>query len=111
MLTDTRPLAAQARTPFNFDEGVERYLDYLRSVGYSPSTLRKRRKMIGAFAQWARSSNLAMDLVKDSDIGAFASCLDFLCQIQGGVYSICIATPVQIFSRTRLDRGASHAAN
>jgi site-specific recombinase XerD len=80
MLTDTGPLAAQTRTPFKFDEGVERYLDYLRLVGYSPSTLRKKRKVIGAFAQWARSRNLAMGLVKDSDIGAFVSCLDCPCQ-------------------------------
>jgi hypothetical protein len=57
MLTDTGPLAAQTRTPFKFDEGVERYLDYLRSVGYSPSTLRKKRRVIGAFAQSSRHTS------------------------------------------------------
>lgn len=75
MSTDTRSAVAQAQTACMFDVHVERYFNYLRSVDYSRFTLRKKRWVIAAFAQWVRSEKLATDVLDDSDIDAFVSYL------------------------------------
>lgn len=75
MSVDTHSPAAGAPTAYTFDEFVERYLNYLRSVDYAPSTLRKKRQVIAAFAQWIRSEKPVMTVLKDQDIEAFSSCL------------------------------------
>jgi len=76
MSTDTRPAITQAQTACMFDIHVECYLNYLRSVEYSQSTLRKKRWVITAFAQWLRFEKLATDVVDERDIDAFVPCLD-----------------------------------
>ncbi|MFL9921821.1 hypothetical protein PQR75_42210 [Paraburkholderia fungorum] len=73
MSVDTHPPAAGVPTAHTFDEFVERYLNYLRSVDYAPSTLRKKRRVIAAFAQWIRSEKPVMTVLKDQDIEVFSS--------------------------------------
>lgn len=53
------------------DFHVEAFLGYLRTAGYAERTLRKKRSIMAAFAQWTRRERIALDQLSDSDIAAF----------------------------------------
>jgi site-specific recombinase XerD len=56
------------------DPHLESYLDHLRSVEYSESSLRKKRPVIIAFARWARSHKIAEAVLSERHIEVFVTC-------------------------------------
>jgi site-specific recombinase XerD len=55
------------------DDHIEPFLKHLRSAGYAERTLRKKRTVARAFAQWTRRKQIAVDDLNDDHIAAFAA--------------------------------------
>jgi site-specific recombinase XerD len=55
------------------DDHIEPFLKHLRSAGYAERTLRKKRTVARAFAQWTRQKQIAVDDLNDDHIAAFAA--------------------------------------
>lgn len=54
-----------------FDLHMEGFLGHLRAAGYVERTLRKKRSIVTAFAQWSRREQISLDHLGDADIAAF----------------------------------------
>ena len=53
------------------DSHVEAFLVHLRTAGYAERTLRKKRSIVTAFAQWTRRERIALDCLGDCEVAAF----------------------------------------
>jgi site-specific recombinase XerD len=53
------------------DSPVEAFLSHLRTAGYAERTLRKKRSIVTAFAQWTRRERIALDCLGDCEVAAF----------------------------------------
>jgi site-specific recombinase XerD len=61
-------------TPATLLEGhIELFLKQLRSAGYAETTLRKKRTVARAFAQWMRRRQIAVEDLKDDHLVAFVT--------------------------------------
>ena len=56
---------------FLLDLHIDAFLEHLRTARYAERTLRKKRSVVAAFARWARSEQIALNHLGDSDITAF----------------------------------------
>ena len=65
--------AEAAQSARRLDTHLESYLDHLRSVEYSESSLRKKRPVITAFAHWARSNKIAEAVLSERHIEMFVT--------------------------------------
>lgn len=53
------------------DSHVEAFLGHLRTAGYAERTLRKKRSIVTAFAQWTRRERIALERLGDCEVAAF----------------------------------------
>lgn len=53
------------------DFHIQAFLGHLHIAGYAERTLRKKRPIVAAFAQWMKRERIALGRVSDSDIVAF----------------------------------------
>jgi integrase/recombinase XerD len=53
------------------DDHIEPFLQHLRDAGYAERTLRKKRTVARAFAQWANRKGIALIDLNDSHVDAF----------------------------------------
>jgi integrase/recombinase XerD len=68
MTTDTLEDGAPLRL---LDFHIEAFLGHLRTAGYAERTLRNKRSILTAFAQWTKRERIALDRLSDCDIAAF----------------------------------------
>ncbi|WP_282811078.1 tyrosine-type recombinase/integrase [Thauera humireducens] len=74
MSTDTVLPTEAVQSARRLDTHLESYLDHLRSVEYSESSLRKKRPVITAFARWARSNEITEAVLSERHIEVFVTC-------------------------------------
>ena len=53
------------------DDQIEPFLQHLRDAGYAERTLRKKRTVARAFAQWANRKGIALIGLNDGHVDAF----------------------------------------
>lgn len=52
---------------------IEAFLEHLRTAGYVDSTLRKKQRILTAFARWMKGRTIALAHLDESAIGAFVN--------------------------------------
>ncbi len=52
---------------------IEAFLEHLRTAGYVDSTLRKKQRILTAFARWMKGKTIALAHLDESAIGAFVN--------------------------------------
>lgn len=52
---------------------IEAFLDHLRTAGYADSTLRKKQRILTAFARWMKGQAIVLAHLDESAIGAFVN--------------------------------------
>jgi integrase/recombinase XerD len=69
----TTPTLEAGTTENLLDNQIEPFLKHLRAAGYAQRTLRKKRTVARAFAQWTRRKQIALKDLNDGHIAAFVS--------------------------------------
>lgn len=65
---------SEDRTPERLlDDVIEPFLEQLRDAGYAERTLRKKRTVTKAFAQWVKRKPIAMADLNDGHVAAFVA--------------------------------------